>query len=61
MLDCLFGWCASTAMPASCGVKKNVEPDSFFEAAGLRFQKGDVSEEEDGDKEQHRVEIVSHA
>lgn len=47
-------------MSAGCGINKNVEPDSFYEALGLRFQKSDVREEEDGDEEQDGIEVVSH-
>jgi len=60
ILDCLFAWCAGIAKCASCGVNKNVVSGSFCETLGLGFQKGDVSEEEDGENEQDGVEMSCH-
>ena len=60
ILDCLFGWCAAVAKSAGCGIKKNPEVGSCCEALRSCFQKSDVGEEEDGDKEKDRVEIFSH-
>ena len=49
-LDRFFGWCAGIAKSSCCGVKKKVAVAAgIYETLWCRFQKSDVSKDQDGD------------
>ena len=61
ILDCLFARCPSIAKSACCSVKKKVAVAAgIYETLWCRFQESDVSEKQNGDKEQNRWALFEH-